>query len=76
MDKSTQYKQAFKTALAVAIAYGLALKFNWINPYWTAFTIALIALPTAGQSLNKGIMRLAGTIPGAIVGLLILSIAP
>lgn len=76
MDKTTKYQEAFKTALAVAIVYGLSLYLGWMKPYWAAFTIALIALPTAGQSFNKGIMRLAGTLPGGIVGLLILAIAP
>lgn len=76
MNKTTVYKEAFKTALAVAIVYGLALQFDWMKPYWAAFTVALIALPTAGQSFNKGVMRLAGTIPGCIAGIAILSIAP
>ncbi len=76
MDKTTVYKEAFKTALAVAVVYGLALQLDWMKPYWAAFTVALIALPTAGQSFNKGIMRLAGTVPGCIAGIAILSIAP
>jgi len=76
MDKSTVYKEAFKTALAVAIVYGVALQLNWMKPYWAALTVALIAMPTAGQSFNKGIMRLAGTVPGCIAGIAILSMAP
>ena len=76
MDKSIRYKEAIKTALSIAIVYGIALSLDWMKPFWAAFTIALIALPTAGQSFNKGILRLAGTIPGCIVGILILSLAP
>ncbi len=36
----------------------------------------MIALPTTGHSLQKGFLRIAGTIPGAIGALIILSIAP
>ncbi len=76
MKLDTRFKEAFKVALAFAMVYGIALKLSWMNPSWAAFGVAMIALPTAGQSIHKGIDRLAGTIPGCISALVILSLAP
>jgi len=76
MKLDTRFKEAFKIALAFAMVYGIALKMSWMNPSWAAFGVAMIALPTAGQSINKGLDRLAGTIPGCISALVILALAP
>lgn len=73
---STPAKEAVKTALAFALAYGLALKTGWMSPMWVGLTVAMIALPSAGQSLQKGILRLAGTVPGCIAALAIFGLAP
>ncbi|WP_319549195.1 FUSC family protein [Desulfogranum marinum] len=75
MRLSVQCKEAIKTSLAVVIVYGIALKVNWLNPNWAALAVGIISLPTAGQSIRKGLMRLFGTIPGCLAALLILSIA-
>ena len=76
MKLDTRFKEAFKVALAFAMVYGIALKMSWMNPSWAAFGVAMIALPTAGQSIHKGLDRLAGTIPGCISALVILAVAP
>ena len=54
---TTRTKEAVKTGLAMAIAYGIALQMDWDRPYWAAFAVAFISLPTAGQSLHKGARR-------------------
>jgi len=51
---SVRFKEAFKTALAMTIAYGIALSMDWDRPYWAGFAVAFISLATIGQSLNKG----------------------
>ncbi len=76
MDRGTKFKEAVKTGLALAIVYGIALRLGWMNPYWAGWAVAMIALPTAGQSIHKGILRLAGTVPACIMALAILSLAP
>lgn len=73
---STKTKEAIKTALAFALAYGFALKTGWMSPMWVGLTVVVIALPSAGQSLQKGILRLAGTVPGCLAALVILALAP
>ena len=52
MDRVTKFKEAVKTALALALVYGIALKAGWMNPYWAGWAVAMIALPTAGQSIH------------------------
>lgn len=76
MRLDTRFKEAFKVALAFALVYGIALKLSWLNPSWAGFGVAMIALQTAGQSIHKGLDRLAGTIPGCIAALVILGLAP
>jgi len=76
MKLDTRFKEAFKVALAFALVYGIALKMSWLNPSWAGFGVAMIAMQTAGQSIHKGLDRLAGTIPGCIAALVILALAP
>ncbi|RLB96384.1 MAG: hypothetical protein DRH90_24650, partial [Deltaproteobacteria bacterium] len=72
----TKFKEAVKTGLALMLVYGIALKMNWMNPYWAGISVAVISLTTAGESINKGMLRLAGTIPGCLSAFVILSLAP
>jgi uncharacterized membrane protein YccC len=62
-------KESIKTALAMAIAYGVALSLDWEKAMWTGFTVAMISLSTIGQSINKAALRTVGTLAAAVVGL-------
>jgi uncharacterized membrane protein YccC len=66
---STRTKEAIKTGLAMTIAYGIALSMDWEKPYWTGFAVAFISLTTTGQSLNKGALRMLGTLVTTVVAL-------
>ena len=55
--------------------YGIVLKLNWFDPYWAALAVLMVSLPTAGQTIHKSLNRLAGTIPGCIAALVIMSLA-
>jgi len=70
---SRRARQAIKTALAMTIVYGIALGMGWENPYWAGFAVAMISLTTVGQSLNKGAMRMLGTLVAAIVVLTLIA---
>jgi uncharacterized membrane protein YccC len=72
---STRAKEAIKTGLAFALVYGIALKSGWMNPSWAAIAVVMISLGTAGESIHKSVLRLAGTIPGCVAALIILSLA-
>jgi uncharacterized membrane protein YccC len=73
---STRTKEAFKTALAMVIAYDIALWMDWDRPHWAGFAVAFISLATVGQSLNKGVMRMLGTLVAAVVALTFISLFP
>ena len=70
---STRTKNAIKPALAMTIAYGISLGMGWENPYWAGFAVAMISLSTAGQSLNKGTMRMLGTLVAAAASLTLIA---
>lgn len=70
---SVRFKESLKTAIAMTIAYGLALALDWEKPYWAAFAVAFVNLATVGRSLNKAGMRLLGTLLGAIAALVVLA---
>jgi len=71
---STRTKEAIKTALAMTIAYGIALSMDWEKPYWAGFAVAFISLATAGQSLNKGALRMLGTLVTTVVALIFIAL--
>lgn len=66
MVLSDRVKAAMKTALAMVLAYGVALSMDWDNPYWAGFAVAFCSLSTVGESLNKGLLRLSGTLLGGL----------
>jgi len=76
MVLSKRFQDAFKTALAMVLAYGIALAMDWDKPAWAGFAVAVISLATVGQSLNKGLMRMVGTVAGALAALAIISLFP
>ena len=76
MTFATKAKEPFKVALAMVIAYGIALQMNWANPYWAGFAVAFVSLATVGQSFNKGAMRMFGTLVGAVAALTLIALFP
>ena len=73
---STRSKEAIKTGLAMAVSYGIALQLGWDKPSWAGIAVAMISLSTGGQSLNKGAMRMLGTLVALAAALTFLAIFP
>jgi uncharacterized membrane protein len=69
---SAPFKDAFKMALAMVIAYAIALSQGWGTPFWAGFAVAFCGLTGVGESLNKGMLRVFGTLFGATMGLVLL----
>jgi uncharacterized membrane protein YccC len=76
MMLSTKTKESIKTALAMTIAYGIALQMDWDRPYWAGFAVAMVSLATIGQSLNKAALRMFGTLVGVVVALILVALFP
>ena len=69
MNLSRKAKESIKTALAMTIAYGIALQMDWDKPVWAGFAVAFVSLETVGQSFNKAALRMVGTLVAAVVAL-------
>ena len=74
MILSNKAKEAIKTALAMTIAYGIALSMDWDKPMWAGFAVAFISLSTVGQSINKGALRMLGTLVAVPVALVLIAL--
>jgi len=70
---SRKTKESIKTALAMAIAYGIALSMGWDKPMWAGFAVAFVSLSTSGQSLNKAALRMVGTLLAIVVSLTLIA---
>lgn len=73
---STRFKESIKTGLAFAMVFGIAMSFDWLNPYWAGWAVAVCSLPTVGDSMRKGAFRILGTLPGCAAALAIHALAP
>lgn len=67
-------KEALKTGLSMSIACGLAMGFGWAQPIWACLAVAVVSMPTVGESINKSIHRLFGTALGAGIALVTISL--
>jgi len=71
---STKVKESIKTALAMTIAYGIALSMDWDRPYWAGFAVAFVSLASIGQSMNKAAFRMFGTLVAVVVSFIFISL--
>jgi len=65
---------ALRTTTAALCAFAVAWSLGIHHPWWAAMTVWLVAQPTRGLLLERSLARLAGTVSGALVGALILSL--
>jgi uncharacterized membrane protein YccC len=65
---STQALIAAQSCAAIVIGYGLALRFDW-KASSVATTVIVLQTAALGSTLNKAMLRMAGTLAGAVVGL-------
>ncbi|WJS05816.1 FUSC family protein [Roseibium aggregatum] len=69
--KNPRIQDGIRTALAVVVTYGIALWMGWEEPIWGAYAVAVVSLPTIGLTVNKELERLAGTVIGVSVPLIL-----
>jgi hypothetical protein len=73
---SERFKSAFKVALAMSIAYGIALAMNWEKPFWAGLSVAFCSLAITGDSVNRGIQRAAGTLLSGLIAFVLVGLFP
>lgn len=72
-----KWKYATKTALSLTLAYLIPMAMGWPQPSTAAITVMLVAATgMASESLQKGVMRVLGTVAGAIIGLTLVALFP
>ncbi|MCF6807068.1 FUSC family protein [Thiotrichales bacterium 19S9-12] len=62
------------TGLSASLAVYIVLLLHLDAPYWSAISVVAICAPGVTITLNKGLLRIIGTIAGAALGLFIASI--
>ncbi|MCB1842949.1 MAG: FUSC family protein [Halioglobus sp.] len=76
-QRTARLQFACKTALALTLAYLVPLSQGWPQPQTAAMTVLIIAATgTASESLNKGVLRIIGTLAGAVIGLGLIALFP
>ena len=74
---STKTVFAIKTALSLTLAYMLPMALGWPQPQTAAITVMLIAATgMVSESLQKGVLRILGTVIGAVLGLSLIALFP
>jgi uncharacterized membrane protein YgaE (UPF0421/DUF939 family) len=70
-------KFAIKTSLSLTLAYMIPMALGWPQPQTAAITVMLIAATGAlSESLQKGVLRVIGTLAGAAIGLTLIALFP
>jgi uncharacterized membrane protein YccC len=49
---------------------------DWEHAYWAAFAVAFCTLSSTGESLNKGLLRLSGTLLGSLAAVTLIALFP
>jgi uncharacterized membrane protein YccC len=63
-------RTAAAAILALAVAYWLELS----DPQWATLTVYVLAQPTVGGALAKGVWRAIGTVAGGLIGLVLVAL--
>lgn len=66
--RSVENRAALRTAVATLAAVLLAFKFHLQSPYWSGMSVAIVANLYTGSILDKAMMRIVGTLCGAVIG--------
>ena len=74
---SMAFRQRFLTALlaasSITLALGLAYAFHLERPYWAGVAAMVLSQSAQGESLQKGVWRVVGTVAGALAGMAVLA---
>lgn len=64
---------ALLSASSITTALGLAYALHLERPYWAGIAAMVLSQSAQGQSLEKGIWRMVGTVLGALAGMAVLA---
>jgi len=76
-DSPEKLRYALKTSLSLTLAYLVPMAMGWSQPQTAAITVMLIAATgMVSESLQKGVLRILGTLAGAVIGLSLIALFP
>ena len=64
---------ALKTTIGIIAAWGIALVYQWPSPFMAPMAVLFLQTPFLGASMRKGLMRVFGTLAGALAVLVLLA---
>jgi len=73
---SRNAKESIKIALSLVIVYGIAMSINWEKPFWGGFAVIVCSQANLGQSLNRAILWILGTLVALLGGWIIVALFP
>ncbi|WP_445365954.1 FUSC family protein [Microbulbifer sp. ANSA001] len=76
MHLSRNAKESIKIALALVIVYAIAMGINWEKPFWGGFAVIVCSQANLGQSLNRAILWILGTLFALLGGWIIVALFP
>lgn len=65
---------ALKTTTGIIIAWAIVLWYQWPDPFLAPIAVLFLQTPYLGASLRKGLMRVFGTLAGALLVLVLLAV--
>lgn len=72
--RSPQAHTTLRAALSCTLAAFLAMWLQMDQPYWACISAFIVVQTFVGNTLQKALMRFAGTVLGAVLGLIIASV--
>ncbi len=76
VNLSPRIRFGLRLALAMVMAYWVALSMDWQRPFWAGISVTVLSLDSAGQSMLKVVLRFVGTVVGAVVALSLIALFP
>jgi uncharacterized membrane protein YccC len=70
---SAIFRHAMRYGTATAIGVGVALAFQLTKGYWIPLTIAVVLRPFTGATVERTLLRVAGTVAGGIIAAAVVS---
>lgn len=72
--RTVENRAAIRTAVGALVAVLVAFKFHLQSPYWSGMSVVIISNLYTGSIIDKALMRVTGTIIGAVLGFFLVGI--
>lgn len=74
MAQASRFGTALLSGSSITLAFALAYALHLERPYWAGIAAMVLSQAAEGQSLQKGLWRVVGTVAGAVAGMGVLAL--